>query len=132
MQRSTVLTRALCLLGMAVALSPALNARTLEILGYTSELRLVNVEFPVTTSGVVMMRLCQACQSYSLRVTPATEYIGFDGAMTFEEFQAAVTEIRLTQTGNLTTGVGVSYGAEDQLVTRIKLYENAYDASSPN
>ena len=132
MQRSTVLTRALCLLGMAVALTPALDARTLEILGYTSELRLVNVEFPVTTSGVVMMRLCQSCPSSSLQVTPATEYIGFDGAMTFAEFQAAVTEIRLTQTGNLTTGVGISYGAEDQLVTRIKLYENAYDASSAN
>ena len=132
MKRSNLVARALCLLGMAIALGPALNARTLEILGYTSELRLVNVELPVTTNGVVMMRLCQSCESYSLQVTPATEYIGFDGAMTFAEFQAAVIEIRLTQTGNLTTGVGVSYGAEDQFVTRIKLYENAYDASSPN
>ena len=84
------------------------------------------------STGIVTMRLCQACDSYTLSVTPDTRYFGFEGELTQDEFNAAVTEIRLTQTGNMTTGVGVSYAKDSQFVTRIKLYENAYKATSPN
>lgn len=126
------LARSLVLLALTTALAPLGSARTLQILEYTSELRLADVELPITESGPVTFRLCETCESYSLSVTPETEYLGFDGPLSLQDFRAFVTQIRLTPDGNYTTGVGVTYGAESQLVTRISLHPNALSSGAIN
>lgn len=126
------LARSFVLLALASALASLGSARTLQILEYTSELHLANVELPLTVSGPVTFRLCETCESYSLSVTPETEYLGFNGPLSLQDFRALVTQIRLTSAGNYTTGVGVTYGAESQLVTRISLHRNAFSSGSGN
>lgn len=125
-------SRSLALVALTFAFAQLGSARTLQILEYTSELRLADVELPITASGTVTFRLCETCESYSLSVTPETEYLGFDGPLSLQDFRALVTQIRLTPAGNYTTGVGVTYGAESQLVTRISLHRNALTSGAAN
>lgn len=114
---------------LLTALSVQGSARTLEIVEHTSELRLANVEVPIVASGLVTVRLCPSCEAYSLRVTPDTEYLGFEGPVGFAEFRALVTQIRLTPAGNQTTGVCVTYEAGSQLVTGISLHRDMFGPS---
>ncbi|HUF71474.1 MAG TPA: hypothetical protein VMR74_01110 [Gammaproteobacteria bacterium] len=130
MNRLHPLVYSLALLLLTAGLTPPSGARTLEILEHTSELRLANVELPVIATGLVTFRLCPSCDAYSLRVTSDTEYLGFDGPLTLEELRATVTQIRLTPTGNQSTGACITYSAESQLVTRISLHPDMFRSAS--
>lgn len=129
MNRLHPLVCAFALFLLTTGLTPPSGARTLEILEYTSELRLANVELPIISTGLVTFRLCPSCDSYSLRVTPDTEYLGFEGPLTLQELRATVTQIRLTPAGNQTTGACITYSAESQLVTHISLHRDMFSSA---
>ena len=111
---------------VAASLSTPAMPRTLEVLEYTSELRMSNVIFPLSTAGTVIFKSCPSCDSYTLRVTADTKYIGFDGPLTLAEFRTAVADVQQTDTGEYTTAVTVTYNIETEFVTSIGIHRNAY------
>jgi len=129
MNRLPFVTCLIAILAVGASIGPHGNARSLVVVEFTSELRLANVGFPITDSGNVTFRACTDCESHSMPVTPETEYLAADGVLTRTEFLAEVTRIRLTQAGNLTTMVALTYNAESRLVTRIGLREDVLSAN---
>lgn len=128
MNRLRLSTGLLVILAVGASVGPRGDARSLVIVEFTAELRLADVEFPVTDSGNVTFRACTECESGSMPVTPETRYLAAGNDLTRSEFLADVTRIRLTQAGNLTTMIGLTYDAESRLVTRISLHEDALSA----
>lgn len=128
MNRSQFITGLIAILAIGASVGPTGNSRSLVIVEFTSELRLANVDFPITDSGNVTFRLCADCESHSLPVTSDTEYLAAGYELSRADFLAEVTRIRLTQTGSRTTAVNLTYNTDSWLVTRISLHEDVLSA----
>lgn len=69
----------------------------------TFEISIFSVRMPVSESGTISIRECEDCDYHSIRVTPQTQYLINDHAMTLEQFRQALTEMR--QRGDTTVNV---------------------------
>lgn len=58
------------------------------------EVYLVNVRLPGTESGTLTFSLCEKCELFTLRVTPATRYVVNGQTVTLVDFRKAVRGIR--------------------------------------
>lgn len=99
----------------------AASAATLELVEGAYEAVLSEVTFPRSAVGTLIVRMCDSCDPYSLRVEPSTVYVGTSGPTSRMEFLAEVEEIR-NEGGAETTFVGVFYTLGTDRVTRVSLH----------
>lgn len=69
----------------------------------TFEVSIFSVRMPVSESGTISIQECEDCDYHSIRVTPQTQYLINDHALTLERFRQSLTEMR--QRGDTTVNV---------------------------
>ena len=115
------MNRKCTLLLLACLTLGAAQARDLELIEGAYEAMLTDVTFPLTTTGTVSVRMCATCDSEVLPVNPNTAYVGVQGPVALEQFQAEVAALRSGPTSQ-TSMVGVFYNLQTNQVTRISLH----------
>ena len=102
-------------------------ARTLEILEGSYEAVLQNVTFPASIAGTLIARDCLSCDGSSYQVDSSTTYTGSNGqAMSLQEFNANVAELRELPGANASTAVAIYYSLDTNRITRVALYLDVF------
>ena len=73
--------------------APLPAAAEFETISAAYEISLSNFSVPATPSAGVLLKKCDDCDQFTVRVTPETEYIINDAAVTLEQFREAIFEI---------------------------------------
>lgn len=107
---------AVCVLASAAA--PA-QRRTLEQVESSYELVLTQIELPSNTSGTVIFKECDTCDTVALRVTSATQYFLNGAAISLADLRATAETVQGERAANI--GVYVHYSLATDDVTRVRV-----------
>jgi len=103
---------------LAFSASAGVEAPRIRSLEKSYELHFRDVAFPTTAVGSVNVAPCGDCARVVHSVTPTTVYLHNDLQLSFAEFQMLLEARRATRRP---TYVGVYYGVDTNLVTRIRV-----------
>lgn len=101
------------------------SAQSLTLIEGAYELHLKDMIFPGGSTGSLIIRRCDTCDTESLRITLTTTYSTSKGRVPLTEFQQQVKDVRAETGFDTVIPVTVFYSLDSGDVTRVALHDGA-------